>query len=79
MWKETTGVILKKPNKPDYAAFKTYRIIFLLNCLGKVAEKIIVKKLDYFAKTTSLIDCEQIGNKKKKSTINATMSLIHDT
>jgi hypothetical protein len=35
-WKQATGIILKKPGKPNYALPKVYRVIALLNCLGKV-------------------------------------------
>src|SRR5690606_13323660 len=44
-WRETKGAILAKPNKPDYQAPKAYRIIALLNCLGKIAEKLVAKRL----------------------------------
>ena len=37
-WKQATGIILKKQGKPDYSAPKAYRVILLLNCLGKVSE-----------------------------------------
>ena len=40
-WRRATGVILKKPSKPDYSAPKAYRVISLLNCLGKVSERIL--------------------------------------
>ncbi len=39
--KQATGVILKKPKKPDYSALKAYRVISLLNYLGKVLERIL--------------------------------------
>ena len=35
------SIILRKPNKPSYAILKAYRVISLLNYLGKVIEKII--------------------------------------
>ncbi len=41
IWREGMKVILKKSDKLNYSISKTYRIITLLNCLGKVAEKII--------------------------------------
>jgi hypothetical protein len=49
-FKEATGVILKKPQsaKPlyrNYALPKAYRVISLLNCLAKVMEKIIARRL----------------------------------
>jgi len=49
IWREGTGIILKKPDKSDYSIPKAYRVIALLNCLGKVAEKIIAVRLSYTA------------------------------
>jgi len=40
VWKEVKGVVMPKPNKPDYGVTKAYRGITLLNCLGKVVEKV---------------------------------------
>jgi hypothetical protein len=54
-WKEATGAILPKPNKPDYAIPRAYRIITLLNCLGKVSERIIAQRLGFLAETTDLL------------------------
>ncbi len=41
IWREDTRIILKKSDKSNYSISKTYRIITLLNCWDKVAEKII--------------------------------------
>lgn len=38
----TTIAIVRKPNKPDYIALKADRPISLLNCIGKISEKITV-------------------------------------
>lgn len=35
-WKQAIGAILKKPSQPDYSIPKAYRVIALLNHLGKV-------------------------------------------
>ncbi len=42
IWREGTRIILKKSDKLNYSISKIYRIITLLNCLDKIAEKIIV-------------------------------------
>ena len=39
-WKTARGVIIPKPGKADYRAAKAYRVISLLNCLGKMVEKV---------------------------------------
>ncbi len=51
IWREDTEIILKKSNKLNYSILKTYRIITLLNCLDKIAKKLIAMQLSYTAKT----------------------------
>ena len=54
-WRQATGAVLKKPAKPDYLVLKAYRVISLLNCLGKISERILAQRLAYLAETTSLL------------------------
>jgi hypothetical protein len=75
VWKQATGFILKKPKKPDYSKPKAYRVISLLNCLGKVSERILAQRLSYLAETTSLLHYSQIRSRLHKSAINATLLL----
>ena len=53
-WRKATGVILKKPNR-DASLLKSYRVISLLNCLGKISEKIIIKKLAFLINILNII------------------------
>ncbi|KAE9391418.1 hypothetical protein BT96DRAFT_756936, partial [Gymnopus androsaceus JB14] len=39
-WRWAIAVALRKPRKPDYSEPRAYRLITLLECLGKVLEKI---------------------------------------
>jgi hypothetical protein len=80
-FKEATGVILKKPQsaKPpyrNYALSKAYRVISLLNCLAKIMEKIIARKLAVMAEFKTLLHMYQIGGRRQKSAIDAVMVLI---
>ena len=77
-WKQATGAILKKPGKPDYSAPKAYRVIALLNCLGKVSERILAQRLGYLAETTTLLHPTQIGGRLKKSAIDAALLLTNE-
>ena len=52
--------------------------MFLLNCLKKVAEKIIAARLSNTAETSDFLDTDQIDDRRQKSAINAVLSLIHD-
>jgi hypothetical protein len=59
-FKKATGVILKKPQSAkspykNYTLPKTYRIILLLNCLAKVMEKIIARRLAVMAEFKTLL------------------------
>ena len=74
-WREATIVIIKKNGKPDYSAPKAYRPISLLNCLGKIAEKIMATRLAYMAERHSLLHHLQIGGRPKRSAVNAAMYL----
>ncbi len=76
-WKQAVGVILKKPNRKATIP-KFYRVVSLLNCLGKVAEKIIAARLSYTAETSDLLHIDQIEGRRQKSAIDAVLSLIHD-
>jgi hypothetical protein len=59
-FKEATGVILKKPQAAkspyrNYALSKTYRVISLFNCLAKVMEKIVARRLVVIAEFKTLL------------------------
>jgi hypothetical protein len=59
-FKEATGVILKKPQSTksfykNYALSKAYRVILLLNCLAKIMEKIIIRRLAVMAEFKTLL------------------------
>ena len=74
-WRQATGAILKKPAKPDYSTPKAYRVISLLNCLGKASERILAQRLGYLAETTTLLHSSQIGSRQKKSAIDTALLL----
>jgi hypothetical protein len=74
-WKQATGAILKKPSKPDYSIPKAYRVISLLNCLGKVSERILAQRLSYLAETTTLLHPSQIGGRLHKSAVDTALLL----
>ena len=79
MWREDTRIILKKSDKLNYSISKIYRIIMLLNCLDKVAEKIIAVQLFYTAEINDkLLNFDQIKGRKIRSAIDAVLNLVHD-
>ena len=50
----------------------------LLNCLGKISEKIIATRLSHFAEHTNLLHNEQMRGRKNRSAIDASLCLLHD-
>jgi len=77
-WREATGAIIRKPNKPDYTIPKAYRPVSLLNCSGKISEKIMAKRLAYNAETQGLLHSEQMDGRPGRSAVDAVMALVYD-
>ena len=78
-WKNSIGIIIPKPSKPDYSIPKAYRVISLLNCLGKVLEKIFATRLGYLANTTArLLHNTQLGGRKQRSAIDTVLLLLNE-
>ena len=67
---------MKKPNKSDYFIPKSYKVISLLNCLGKVVEKTVATTLSNFCEEKELLHKGQFGYRKQRNTIDAVAKLI---
>ena len=50
----------------------------MLNCLKKISEKIIVKRLSYLRQISNMLDFDQIDEQKNRSAIDAVFNLTHD-
>jgi ribonuclease HI len=74
-WKRARIVVLRKPNKPDYAIPGAYRPISLLNTLGKVLEAVVAKRLSYYAETYNLLPNTQFGGRPGRNTEQALLIL----
>ena len=76
-WKLVRGILLYKTGKPrDF--MKSYRVICLLECIGKILEKIVANELSRICEKRSLLHPEQIGTKKNRSVVNIITLLIHE-
>jgi hypothetical protein len=76
VWKEARGVVIPKPNKPDYGIAKAYRVITLLNCLGKVVEKVAANAIAEQCERRQLLHDGQFGCRKRRSAIDAVGRLM---
>ena len=68
MLKESTGVILPKPNKSDYMDSASFRVIALIPTFSKMAERIINNKLMAIAYSKGLYCLNQTGSLPQRST-----------
>ena len=68
-------VIIKKTGKPNYGIPKAYRPISLLNCLRKIAEKIMATRLAFMGAKHHLLHKLQIGGRPKRSAVDAAIYL----
>ena len=65
-WENSKVVFIPKPNR-DLALLKAWRPITLINCLGKLGEKVVADKLQQ----AGLLHRHQFGSVKGKSAIDA--------
>jgi len=70
-------VVIPKPNKQSYNSPKSFRLIVLLNMVGKLIEKVIGERLQFHTTSNDFIHPSQLGSLKFKSTTDAGMALIH--
>lgn len=77
-WKAALMVVIPKPNKPNYSAPKVYCPIQLLECLGKLVEKVVAKRIMYNCSRFSLIPPKQFRGVSGTSCINAGLAVTHD-
>lgn len=68
---------MEKPNKRNCTLVKSYWVISLLNCPGKVVEKLAAEQLSKFCEAKGKLHKGQLGGKKQRSAIDAAALLIH--
>jgi len=76
-FKRSMTVIIPKPNKVLYDSSKSFRLIVLLNMLGKLLEKVISKRLQFLTAVNNFIHPSQLGDLKFKSTTDVGVTLTH--
>ena len=76
-WKKARGILLEKAGKRDFGLVRSYRVISLLNCMGKILEKVIAEQLSHFCEAHSKLHPSQMGGRKDRSAIDAVAKLVH--
>ena len=78
VWKHATIVPVPKPNKPDYSAPKAYRPVSLLECTGKLLEKVITRRItNNIALYPDILPNNQFGSRPQYCTTDAALTLVH--
>ena len=77
-WRTAVAVALQKPNKPDYTQPHAYRLITLLECMGKILEKIIACRLTFMVGHYKLISGAQSRGKANSATTDVILSFVYD-
>lgn len=78
MFKVSCTVVIPKPNKTDYTKAKAYRPIVLLNCIGKLLEKIIARRMQFDGQQAGVLHPCQYGGTSQHSTVDAGIQLVHN-
>ncbi|KAJ2947204.1 hypothetical protein O0L34_g16912 [Tuta absoluta] len=73
-WKEAAVVVLRKPCKQDYTVPKSYRPIGLLSILGKIFEKLMIKRVRWY--TLPKLNPRQYGFVPQRSTEDSLYDLM---
>ena len=76
-FKQSSTIIIPKPNKSSYDHAKMFRPIVLLNILEKLIEKVIAKRIQFTVMKNNFIHPCQLGRLKFKSTTDAGVALTH--
>ena len=70
-------VVIPKPNKALYDSSKSFRLIILLNTLGKLIKKVISERLQFFTASNNFLHLSQLEDLKFKSTTDIGVALTH--
>ena len=71
LFKHSSTVVLRKPNKGDYTKPRAYRLIALPNTIAKTLEALVARRLISKAERRGLFPPNQMGARPGRSTISA--------
>ena len=78
LWKEAIVGIIPKLKQADYTLAKNFQPILLLECLGKLLEKLVAKLIYRDMSKHALILTMQFGGRNTLLTLDAGLTLLHD-
>lgn len=78
-WKTARGATIPKPAKDDYSLAELYRVISLLNCLGKMVEKVSAMLVSAHCEATGSLRPGQYGCRMRRSAVDAAGVIMTQT
>ncbi|GAA6044449.1 hypothetical protein JCM8097_004729, partial [Rhodosporidiobolus ruineniae] len=75
-WRDATGIVLRKPKKPDYTHPKAYRLISFERTTAKLVKKIATSRLSYLAEKFSLLPKSHFGGRKGRAAVEAVAAAV---
>ena len=77
-FKQSVTTCISKPKKPDYTKAKAFQPIVLLNCLGKLKEKMLARRMQFDGQKYGLMHPSQFGEAIQHGTQDAGTQLVHN-
>src|SRR6266702_3597214 len=77
-WRKAVVMVIPKPGKDDYLQAKSYHPISLIECLSKLLEKVVAKRLLFDADKHSLLPITQFGTRAFSCMVDVGLTLLHD-
>lgn len=74
--KEFPVIVLKKPRKKNYSLAESYRLIALLNTLGKALETVFAQHLSNLAEAKNILPLQQMRACRERSMETALKLLV---
>ena len=78
-WKTARGATIPKPGRGDYGLAKSYRVISLLNCLGKIVEKVAAMLVSAACEIQGTFHRGQYGCRAQRSAVDPVGVVIAQT
>jgi len=73
-WRRSVRIIMRKPNKPDYGLLSSYRVINLLDVMGKLLERLVARRLERWGQEG--MGDEQYGGRLGRSSLDGVGKLM---
>jgi hypothetical protein len=79
MWKTAKGIVIPKAGKPDYSQVQSYRVIALLDVMGKLVERTAAHLLNDHLERGGHLHEGQYGCRKRRVAVDAVAVLMNRT